>query len=280
MQIYQGLDITTAKPTKAELEAIPHHLIGVISPDRAFSVADYVPLAERMIDDIVKRGKVPILAGGTGLYIKSLRDGIGFDSAARNDTVRERLTHEAQKSGDKAMWERLNNCDPESAKLIPPQNMVRIIRALEVFETTGIPFSSYRREAQKGNDKYYFRGIYLDFPDRLELYSRINDRVDNMIETGMVDECKAMYDTVTKQHMNLANISLAIGYKELIPYFNGETTLEAATETIKQSTRRYAKRQLTWFRHDEKLTRTEVNYNESADNKKNFNKIYEFFSKQ
>jgi tRNA dimethylallyltransferase len=280
MQIIQGLDITTAKPTPAELAAVPHHLIGVIPPDRVFSVADYVPLAERAIDDIIRRGKRPILAGGTGLYIKALRDGIDFDVNARERTVRERLTRESRELGNEKMWERLNACDPESAALIPPQNIVRIIRALEITETTGIPFSLYRKQAKKGNSRYEFPGIYLDFPDRAVLYSRINKRVDAMLGAGMVAECKAVYDDARQNKTPIENISKAIGYKELIPYFEGETSLEAAVETIKQSTRRYAKRQLTWFRHDEKLTRIPLTDSDYQKGENIFNKIYEFFSKQ
>jgi tRNA dimethylallyltransferase len=280
MQIYKGLKITTAVPTDTELAAVPHHLIGVIDPAVAFSVADYVPLASAALADIVKRDKQPILTGGTGLYIKALRDGIDFDGASSDKAIRERLLREAEASTDKtAMWRRLLAVDPESAALIPPQNITRVIRALEITETAGIPFSDYKRAAVKGNDSFNFKGIYLDFADREVLYARINRRVDAMIEAGMVKECEDAYRQGTLMG---STISQAIGYKELIPYFEGQEKLSAAIDKIKQSTRRYAKRQLTWFRHDNALFRVEIgeNDNNGSDLEKNLKIIYEFFSKQ
>jgi tRNA dimethylallyltransferase len=247
MQIYEGLKITTAVPSDAELAAVPHHLIGVIKPSVAFSVADYVPLANAALEDIVKRGKQPILAGGTGLYIKALRDGIDFDGVRADKTVRERLLREAEISKDyTAMWRRLLAVDPESAALIPPQNIIRVIRALEITETAGIPFSEYKRSAVKGNDRFNFKGIYLDFADREVLYERINRRVDAMLEAGLVKECEDAFRSGTLMG---STVSQAIGYKELIPYFEGKETLAAAIDKIKQSSRRYATRQLRWFRH-------------------------------
>jgi tRNA dimethylallyltransferase len=253
MQIYKGLDITTAKPTAKELEAIPHHLIGVVEPTVSFSVADYIPLAKAAIADIVSRGKTPIITGGTGLYIKSLRDGIDFSKAngISNTKIRERLQSELELQGNKALWERLSALDPESAEKIHPQNGVRVIRALEIIETTGKKFSEYRKEAAKGGSDYDYVGCYIDFDNRETLYRRINKRVDDMVQNGMIDECKKAFES---DEYTGTTVSQAIGFKELIPYFNGETTLDAALEQIKQSSRRYAKRQLTWFRHDDRLT--------------------------
>jgi tRNA dimethylallyltransferase len=273
MQIYKGLDITTAKPTPAELEAVPHHLIGVISPTVSFSVADYIPLAKAAIADILSRGKTPIITGGTGLYIKSLRDGINFSKDGTDFCVRRRLQSELDSHGNKALWERLSSLDPESAGKIHPQNAIRVIRALEIIETTGKKFSDYRKEAVKGSSDADFIGCYLDYDNRNTLYSRINRRVDEMICNGMVAECKAAYES---GEYTGTTVSQAIGYKELIPYLNGETSLKEATEQITQSTRRYAKRQLTWFRHDERLTPIIVpddcNFDEI------FIKINDFFS--
>jgi tRNA dimethylallyltransferase len=287
-----------------------------------FSVADFVPLANTAIADIVSRGKQPIIVGGTGLYIKSLRDGIDFSTDSADHAVRERLLREADsinkegensvyfpnssvKSnagtstnsihphdsnalspdknpvplGNMVMWRRLLALDPESAALIPPQNITRVIRALEISETTGIPFSDYKRAQVRGNADYDFRGVFLDFADRAKLYDRINRRVDAMMKAGMVDECEKAYRSGT---FTGTTVSQAIGYKELIPYFNGETDLQTVTETIKQSTRRYAKRQLTWFRHDNALFHVEIPNNDNLNNsaEKNFKIIYEFFSKQ
>jgi tRNA dimethylallyltransferase len=323
MQIYKGLNITTAKPTTSELAAVPHHVISVVNPSTPFSVADYVPLAKKALADITSRGKQPIIVGGTGLYIKALRDGIDFSSLSSDNDVRERLLRETEELnarykkkteysdeetllseqklnigqnncdrskdltdtsntvpyGNMVMWRRLLDIDPKSASLIPPQNITRVIRALEISETTGIPFSDYKRSAVKGNDDFSFRGIYLDFADRSVLYDRINKRVDAMLAKGMVDECEKAYRSGALMG---STISQAIGYKELIPYFDGESTLEAAIFNIKQSTRRYAKRQLTWFRHDEALSRVEISdYDtENGGCEKNFKIIYEFFSKQ
>jgi tRNA dimethylallyltransferase len=273
MQIYKGLDITTAKPEKYELETIPHHLIGVIPPSVSFSVAAYVPLAVNALRDILSRKKCPIIVGGTGLYISALRDGIDFTENASDKAVRERLIGEAETLGNITLWERLNSLDPESAAYISQQNIVRIIRALEIMELTGETFSEYRRKSKRGNVDFSFKGCYLDYEDRQTLYARINERVDKMLESGMIDECKTAYESGLYEK---STISQAIGYKELIPYFNTDTTLKEATEKIKQSTRRYAKRQLTWFRHDEKLTRIEINNSDSDE--QIFTKIYEYFT--
>jgi tRNA dimethylallyltransferase len=274
MQIYKGLDITTAKPTRGELEAIPHHLIGIVDPTTSFSVADYIPLAKVAIADIISRGKTPIMTGGTGLYIKSLRDGIDFSKEGADSYIRERLQSELETQGNKALWERLEALDPVSAEKIHPQNTVRVIRALEIIETTGKKFSDYRKDAAKGSSDYDFIGCYLNFENRDTLYSRINKRVDEMVENGMIAECKKALES---GEYSDTTVSQAIGYKELIPYFNGETDLNTALEQIKQSTRRYAKRQLTWFRHDYKLTPIpvpdECNFDEI------FIKINDFFIK-
>jgi tRNA dimethylallyltransferase len=254
MQVYSGLDIATAKPTKAEMDGVPHHLLGVISANSDFSVADYVKHANEKITDILKRGKTPIIVGGTGLYISSLMDGIEFSDCAKNPEIREKLQKEAESDfGKSILFERLKSIDPESAAAISPNNTVRVIRALEIFETTGEKFSEYRRKNRKGNDFYDFSAIYLDFPDRNTLYERINNRVDIMVQQGLIDECY----TAFKGGLT-GTISQAIGYKELLPYFNGVNTIDEALNNIKQATRNYAKRQLTWFRRDERYKQTLV----------------------
>jgi tRNA dimethylallyltransferase len=273
MQIYKGLDITTAKPEKHELEAVPHHLIGVIKPSESFSVAAYVKLAQHAVRDVLSRKKLPIIVGGTGLYISALRDGINFDENASDKNVRERLEIEAKTLGNNALWVRFNTLDPDSAAKIPPQNIIRVVRALEIMEITGEKFSDYRKNSVKGNPEFSFNCCYLEFENRSTLYARINERVEKMLENGMLDECRAAFES--GQYKN-STVSQAIGYKELIPYFNGETNLTEASEKIKQSTRRYAKRQLTWFRNDEKLTRIAVSDLESTDII--YEKLYEFFT--
>jgi tRNA dimethylallyltransferase len=273
MQIYEGLDITTAKPEKHELEAVPHHLIGVIKPNVSFSVAGYVPLALDALRGVISRGKVPIIVGGTGLYISALRDGIDFNENASDKKIRERLCAEAETLGNTALWERLMHLDPESAVKIPPQNIVRVIRALEIMEITGDKFSVYRKNSVKGNPEFTFKGCYLDFENRSTLYARINERVDRMLENGMCDECKAAFESGLYERNT---ISQAIGYKELIPYFIGEASLTQACEQIKQATRRYAKRQLTWFRNDGNLGRIAVSDVDSFDII--YEKVYEYFA--
>jgi tRNA dimethylallyltransferase len=272
MQVYKGLDITTAKPTQAELEAIPHHLIGIIDPTTSFSVAGFVPLAKAAIKDILSRGKTPIITGGTGLYISTLRDGIDFSENAVGFEIRERLNAELKKYGNKALWERLAALDPISAENIHPNNEIRLIRALEIIEATGKKFSDYRKDAAKGGSEYDYIGCYLEYENRETLYNRINKRVDEMVESGMIDECKSAFESGEYQN---TTVSQAIGYKELIPYWHGKVSLQDALEQIKQSTRRYAKRQLTWFRHDEKLTRISIPDNSKFD--EIFKNVDEFF---
>jgi tRNA dimethylallyltransferase len=244
MQIYEGLPIATAKPTKTELDAVPHHLIGVIKRSADFSVADYVTLAETKAAEIISRGKVPIIAGGTGLYITSIMNGVDFSEQSHSPEIRERLKIEAVTVGGNALWERLSVIDPEAAGKIPPENTVRLIRALEIIEITGKKFSDYRRENRRGNDKFRFSVKLLGLDDRAALYERINKRVDNMVGEGIVEECLSVYN-----ENSVGALSKAIGYKELVPFFEGRDTLQNCIEKLKQATRNYAKRQITWFRN-------------------------------
>ena len=245
MQIYKGLDIATAKPTAEEMRGIPHHLISVVDIGASFSTADYVRLAKGKISEISARGKLPILVGGTGLYISSLIDNINFDNAETDGSIRQRLNEEAERFGNEALHRRLAEIDPETAKAVPPQNIVRVIRALEVYELTGTKFSEYKKANRGDNSDYNVCMIGLNFHDRDKLYQRINDRVTVMAENGMIEECRAVYE-----NERLGTACQAIGYKELIPYFCGEDTIESCLDKIRQSSRRYAKRQLTWFRRD------------------------------
>lgn len=248
MQIYKGLNIGTAKPTKQEQAGIPHHMIDIVDPAESFSVADYVKLAGVVIKDIHSRGKLPILAGGTGLYINSLIDNIEFQPEPDNRAVREKLKKQAVQLGNEAMLEKLRLIDPDTAARLHPNNIRRIIRALEVYDTTGITMSEYQRLSRQKPSPYNACMIGIGFRDREVLYDRINKRVDLMVEAGLIEEAKqvlgASIGTVANQ---------AIGYKELRPYLLGEISLSEALDNLKRETRRYAKRQLTWFNRDKRI---------------------------
>lgn len=253
MQIYKGMDIATAKPDKEEMQGIPHHLISELEPTSSFSVAEYVKLAQQKIEDIAARGKLPILVGGTGLYVSSLIDNINFDNAITDGSVRRKLTEEAECIGNEAMLERLREIDPEAAEKIPAANLVRIIRALEVYEVTGIPFSRHKELNRMQDSLYNSCMIGLTYKDRSVLYDRINRRVDIMLEKGLIEECRTVYE-----NEKLGTACQAIGYKEFIPYFDGARPKEECIDKIKQYSRNYAKRQLTWFRRDERIQWIEI----------------------
>lgn len=243
MQIYKGMSIATARPDKEEMQGIPHHLIDFLEPDRAFSVADYVKLAAQAINDIYQRGKLPILCGGTGLYISSLIDNINFDDTVGDSDIRSKLESEARELGNHVLWERLYQVDEETALKVHENNLPRVIRALEVYQLTGVPMSQHKKNSRRESTPYDCCIIGIGFEDRQVLYDRINQRVDSMIEKGLIEEARHMYE-----NHNMATAHQAIGYKELIPYFENRSSLDECIEKIKQETRRYAKRQLTWFR--------------------------------
>ena len=191
---------------------------------------------------------MPILVGGTGLYINSLIDNISFDASGKDDSVRKRLYEEAETLGGEALHRRLAEIDPETADRVSPNNVVRVVRALEVCEVTGMKFSEYKKLNRGNVSKYDVCMIGLNFRDRQKLYDRIDKRVTVMAENGLADECRAVYENV-----RTGTVCQAIGYKEMIPYFNGEADLEQCLDKIRQNSRRYAKRQLTWFRRDERI---------------------------
>ena len=248
MQIYKGLDIATAKPTEEEKCGISHHLMSFVEWGEKYSVAQYLSEARKVIADIHNRGKLPIIVGGTGLYISSLVDNIVFDDTSSNDEIRNRLTKEAKELGNEAMLNKLMEIDPETAKTLHPNNLTRIIRAIEAYELSGKTMSELKKQSREEESPYNACMIGLNFHDRQKLYDRINLRVDKMAEAGMVEEA---YDAYKQGIGN--TVCQAIGYKELIPYFEGKSTLSECLETLKQETRRYAKRQLTWFRRDERI---------------------------
>lgn len=246
MQIYKGMSIATAKPTKDEMQGIPHHLIDFLEPDVKFSVADYLPLARQCIEDVYSRGRQPIICGGTGLYISSLIKNVRFEEIRSDPALRAKLESEYKELGAHAMWLRLNEIDPETAVSVHENNAPRVVRGIEAYMLTGKTLSQLRRESITEESDYQSCIIGLGFKDRAVLYERINRRVDIMVTDGLVEECRAVYETG-----GLETACQAIGYKELIPYFEGKAALSECIGLIKQETRHYAKRQLTWFRRME-----------------------------
>jgi tRNA dimethylallyltransferase len=245
MQVYREMDIGTAKPTDAERAAIPHHLIDVADPREAFSCADYVAMASEAVEAIAGRGALPILCGGTGLYLDALLRG-GLSAETRVDpAVRERLLAEARECGNAALHARLAAIDPESAAATHENNVKRVIRALEIYESTGMTKTEADRLSRQWESPYDAVVIGLRYPDRSLLYDRIHARVDQMLEAGLLDETRALLGAGVFAENHTA--AQAIGYKELLACIDGTETLEAAVENLKTATRRYAKRQMTWF---------------------------------
>lgn len=248
MQIYKGLDIASAKPTVQEMQGIPHHLIDFLDRDVSFSVSDYVKLANEKIQDVLSRGKLPVIVGGTGLYIDSLLENVKFSEGGSDGEYRAELYRLAREKGNEFLYQKLVETDPVSAESIHMNNMVRVVRALEVFHVTGRRFSELKAESRLVESPYDSLIIGLNFHDRQILYDRINRRVDEMVENGLVGEAESLW-----RESGMKTASNAIGYKELIPYFENKVTLESCIDSIKQETRRYAKRQLTWFRKNTRI---------------------------
>lgn len=250
MQIYKGLSIASAAPTSEEMQGIPHHLIEFLDTNDAFTVADYTALARQKISEVAARGKFPIIVGGTGLYINSLVDNIEFIEQETDNTVRERLTNEYKSLGGEAMLEKLREIDPDAAATLHPNNDRRIIRALEIYELTGRTLTQQNILSRQNESPYDPVMIGLNYTDRATLYERINRRVDLMLENGLLDEARAAFDRRTEATDGAVQ---AIGHKEFFDFFEGNITLDEAVELLKRSTRRYAKRQLTWFLRDERI---------------------------
>ena len=248
MQIYKGMDIASAKPTAEEMQGIPHHLIDFLDRDVTFSAADYVKLAKEKIDEVLSRGKLPIIVGGTGLYIDSLLENVKFSEGGSDEEYRAELYEFARTEGNEALYSRLVQADPEAAESVHPNNIVRVVRALEVIHITGRRFSELKKESRLVESPYDSLIIGLNYADRELLYRRINLRVDEMVKNGLVDEARELW-----QESGMKTAANAIGYKELIPYFEKKMTLEECIDKIKQETRRYAKRQLTWFRKNQRI---------------------------
>lgn len=250
MQLYRRMNIGTAKVTEEEKCGIPHHMIDVAEPFDSYSVARFVQEADECISDILSRGKVPIIAGGTNLYIDSLIAGRDFAENESDNALREKLSDEYDRIGGEKMLEKLRSFDPERAEKLHPADKRRIVRAIEVFELTGKTITEHDEETKRIPPKYDAAIIALDYEDRAELYARIDRRVDEMVEAGLFDEVKALIDSGLDEKCTAMQ---AIGYKEPAAYLRGELTKDEAVELIKQESRRYAKRQLTWLRRSEKL---------------------------
>ncbi len=244
MQIYKYMDIGTAKPTEEEMQGIPHHMIGIADPAEPFSAGKYVAMADRCLQDILSRGKTCIICGGTGLYADSLIAGREF-SPMPSTGKREALEREADEIGTEALLERLRAIDPTAAARLHPADRKRIIRALEIFEETGMTITEHDRLSQQVPAKYDPLWLGINFADRSELYKRIDLRVDLMLQAGLMDEIEALLARGIPKN---ATALQAIGYKEFISAMQGEMTMEQAADIVKQRSRNYAKRQLTWFR--------------------------------
>ncbi|WP_442599618.1 tRNA (adenosine(37)-N6)-dimethylallyltransferase MiaA [Neobacillus sp. D3-1R] len=243
MQIYRGMDIGTAKILPEEMEGIPHHLLDIRNPDESFSVADFQELVREKISEIQSRGKLPMLVGGTGLYIQSVIYDYQFSEVISNEAFRLSLEEQAKEKGNEFVHEMLKRLDPESAERIHPNNLRRVIRAIEVFHFTGKTISEYQEEQEK--ELLYNVALIGLSMDREQLYERINKRVDLMIKAGLLEEVQSLYEQGIKDVQSIQ----AIGYKEIYEYLDGKIEWQEAIEKLKQNSRRYAKRQLTWFRN-------------------------------
>ncbi len=246
--VYRGMDVGTAKPTPEEMQGIPHHLIDIVNPDEEFSVAMYQSAAEKLITEITGRGNLPLLVGGTGLYVRSVIDHYDFTPAPRDEGLREKLKQQAATMGAEAMHRKLAAVDPASAARLHPNDTRRVIRALEVYYQTGKPITEYQYSQQNTTPKYRLKMFGLTM-DRQLLYRRIEQRVDLMLQRGLVEEVRQLmlrYDA-------WGTALQGLGYKEIIAYIKGECTLEEAVEILKRNTRRFAKRQLTWFKADKRI---------------------------
>lgn len=249
MQIYRGMDVGTAKVTPEEMDGIPHHMIDVADPAESFSAARFVEMADPILRDILSRGKTAVIAGGTGLYVDALIQGRAFAPCPATGK-REALEAEADLMGMEHMLDRLRQVDPDSAARLHLSDRKRILRALEVYEETGRTITAHNLETQKVPPRYDPVWLGLSFADRAALYRRIDRRVDLMLEHGLLEEIRGLLDRGVPR---TATALQAIGYKEFLPVLEGKRTPEEAAEEVKRGSRRYAKRQLTWFRRNEKI---------------------------
>ena len=260
MQIYRRMDIGTAKPTKQEMDGVPHHMLDVAEPGEAYSVSRYVEEATACVEDILARGKLPIICGGTGLYIDGLIRGTDYQPAGTDNGIREQLEGEWEAQGAEEMMARLAAVDPDSAARLHLSDKRRILRALEVYLATGETITVHNARTKEIPPRYEAVMIGLNTEPRQILYDRIDRRVGIMLEQGLLQEVKCLLEDGLLE----GTAAQAIGYKELLAYFRGEMTLETAADLIRQKSRNYAKRQLTWFRRDERVKWIVYNAPEAA----------------
>ncbi|WP_226034869.1 tRNA (adenosine(37)-N6)-dimethylallyltransferase MiaA [Aquibacillus saliphilus] len=243
MQIYKGMDIGTAKVTEEEKEGVPHHLLNIKNPDESFSVADFQKNVRQKIQLISKNNHLPIIAGGTGLYVQAALFGYNFAEEKRDESYQNKIEKQIDVDGIDVVYQRLKKIDPAQADKIHPNNVRRVIRALEVYDRTGMTMTEYHLRQRVDNP---YRPILIGLEmDRELLYKRINNRVDIMLEQGLLEEVKYFYELGLEDAQSMK----AIGYKEFIPYFKGEQSFEICVELLKRNSRRYAKRQYTWFKN-------------------------------
>lgn len=269
MQIYRYMDIGTAKVTIDEMSGIPHHLLSIVNPDDSFTVSNYKQMASKHITDINNKGKLPIVVGGTGLYINSLVYKLNFAQVAPDESIRDRLNSIVLDKGNDYLHKLLLNIDPESGARISINDTKRIIRAIEIYELTGKTMTEYNKDFRVFNENYDLIMICLNM-DRSKLYDRINQRVDLMIEQGLISEV----EEILKMGYDKDLVALqGIGYKEIIMYLEKQSSLDEAIDKIKQASRNYAKRQLTWFRRDNRIKWMDVdNYDDLSNLKKDIEK--------
>lgn len=248
MQIYSELEIGTAKPTEKEMCGIKHHLVGHKSIDNEYSVAEYVDDAKAAIKDVISRGKLPVLCGGTGLYVDSLLSGTEFAEIKSDPEIRTELFDFIEINGKEALFEELMKIDPETAMKTHANNVSRVVRAMEVYRITGKKMSEHQKDSHPNPSEYEVCYIGTNFSDREKLYSRIEKRIDEMLEEGVEKEARFLFE-----HDGTCTAAQAIGYKEFYPYFRGEMSMEEAISVLKKETRHYAKRQLTWFRRNQNI---------------------------
>ena len=260
MQIYRRMDIGTAKPTKQEMDGVPHHMLDVAEPGEAYSVSRYVEEATACVEDILARGKLPIVCGGTGLYIDGLIRGTDYQPAGTDNGIREQLDGEWEAQGAEEMMARLAAVDPDSAARLHLSDKRRILRALEVYLATGETITVHNARTKEIPPRYEAVMIGLNTEPRQILYDRIDRRVGVMLEQGLLQEVQSLLEDGLLE----GTAAQAIGYKELLAYFRGEMTLETAADLIRQKSRNYAKRQLTWFRRDERVKWIVYNAPEAA----------------
>jgi len=248
MQVYRGMDIGTAKPTKSEMRGVPHYMIDVADPSEKFSAAKYAAMAAACVDDIRARGRTPIVVGGTGLYIEGLLRGTPYAVAPGDSGVRKTLEAEYDAVGGEAFRRKLASFDPQRAALLHPEDKKRLVRACEVYELTGVTITEHDAESKARPPRYLAYQVALDFKRRETLYARIDRRALQMFESGLVDEVRALLNAGLSQDSTAMQ---AIGYKETAAYLNSACTLAEAVDRVQRESRRYAKRQLTWLRRDD-----------------------------